>query len=218
MYSSSSSCLQSTEICREISRSWSVLSLIFVLSSHCLLSLGLGFLPWYKKIHHWMLCFSWTISVSWKSKKQTTIPRSLAEADQYRSMTIASYEITWLKYLLADVIVLHSRPIVVHCDSKAALHIAANLIFHVRIKHIALDCHLIHDKIQEGTISTAYTPSSSQLVDLLTKALPSPLQMGVLDIYSPSCYRASGGGGSKFEQHLPPKQYKSDGKATNHHS
>ena len=46
--------------------------------------------------------------VSWKSKKQSTISRSFAEAE-YKAMAIATCEVVWIVYLLRDIQVRHER-------------------------------------------------------------------------------------------------------------
>ena len=81
------------------------------------------------------------------SKKQTTVSRSSVEAE-YRAMATVSYKLTWIHFLLNDLQVSHSHPTILHCDNKEALHISANPFFHEYTKHIELDCHLIHEKIQ----------------------------------------------------------------------
>jgi hypothetical protein len=57
-------------------------------------------------------------------------------------------ELMWLLPLLNELHAHHSKEALLFCDSQAAIHIAANLVYHERTKHIELDCHLIKEKIQ----------------------------------------------------------------------
>ena len=100
--------------------------------------------------------------ISWKTKKQHTVSRSLAKAE-YRSMATTTCELKWLKGLLSTLGVMHSDPMHLYCDSQATLHIAANPIFHERTKHIEVDCHFVRDEIQNGAIHTKYVHTSMQL-------------------------------------------------------
>ena len=45
------------------------------------------------------------------------------------------------------------------------------MLFHECNKHIKIDCHFVRDAIQDGTIRPFHVPTTTQLVDIFTKAL-----------------------------------------------
>jgi hypothetical protein len=110
--------------------------------------------------------------VSWHSKKQHVIACSSAEAE-YRAMASAACELIWLKGLLSELGFPSSIPITLFCDNQAAMHIAANPVFHERTKHIEVDCHFIRQQVQSQIIQTHYVRSHDQLADVFTKSLTS---------------------------------------------
>ena len=101
-------------------------------------------------------------------------------------------ELTWLRFMLQDLKVTQTSPTLLFCDNQAALHIAANPVFHERTKHIEIDCHIIREKLQAKTISPSYIPSRFQLADIFTKALGKEQfvtlcgKLGLHDIHSPT--------------------------------
>ncbi|XP_021837610.2 uncharacterized mitochondrial protein AtMg00810-like [Spinacia oleracea] len=109
--------------------------------------------------------------ISWKSKKQSTISKSSSEAE-YRAMSQAAAEVTWIVRLLEELGVHNLKPVALHCDNQSAIHIATNPIFHERTKHIEVDCYFTRDKVLEGLLHLSYLPTHNQLADIFTKVLP----------------------------------------------
>ena len=67
-------------------------------------------------------------------------------------MTIVTCEIQWQVYLLQDLQVPFEQPSLLYCDNDSARYIAANPVFHECTKHIAIDCHIVIEKLKKSLI------------------------------------------------------------------
>ena len=65
-------------------------------------------------------------------------------------------KIMWIRQLFIEVGIETSVPAKLWCDNQTAMHIASNSVFHELTKHIKMDCHFVHEKIQLGLISIGY--------------------------------------------------------------
>jgi hypothetical protein len=128
---------------------------------------------------------------TWKSKKQNIMARSSAKAE-YRAMASTASELAWIKQVLADLKINVNEPMKILYDNQAAEHIASNLVFHVRTKHIEVDCHFIREKVQSKEIETPFIKSEDQLADIFTRGLSVNAfdnisnKLGLYDLYHPS--------------------------------
>ena len=93
--------------------------------------------------------------VTWRSKKQTIVARSTAEAG-LRSVAHGICEVLWLKILLEELEVMVKLPLRIYCDNKVAINISHNPVHHDRTKHVEIDKHFIKEKIEDGTICMTY--------------------------------------------------------------
>ncbi|XP_057250639.1 uncharacterized mitochondrial protein AtMg00810-like [Beta vulgaris subsp. vulgaris] len=110
--------------------------------------------------------------ISWKTKKQQSVSKSSAEAE-YRSMSATASELVWIQGLLEDLQVVIPLLVTLNCDNTSAEHLAQNLMFHEKTKHIKRDMHYVREQVESGFIQTAHVSSKNQLADLLTKPLAS---------------------------------------------
>ena len=109
--------------------------------------------------------------LTWRSKKQSVIARSSAEAE-FKATALGICEVIWIKRLLEDLKIHVPSPLKLYCDNKSAIAIAHNPILHDRTKHVEIDKHFIKEKLDSGLVCMAYLPTTEQAADILTKGLP----------------------------------------------
>ena len=129
--------------------------------------------------------------VSWRSKKQSVVARSTAEAE-FRAMASGLCELMWLKLLLAELRLCDNTPLQLYCDNQATINLINNPIHHDRTKHVGIDRHFIREKLDEGTLQVGFVKTVDQLADVLTKGVSVLVfeklcnKMGLIDIFAPS--------------------------------
>lgn len=107
--------------------------------------------------------------IAWKTKKQTAVSRSSAEAELI-AMAALTAEITWLRWLLEDFGVFVSPPTPLLSDSTGAISIARDPVKHELTKHIGVDASYMRSQVQNEVVALQYVPSELQLADFFTKA------------------------------------------------
>lgn len=124
-------------------------------------------------------------------RSRPQFPNRTSGEAEYRAVVTTICELVWITALLHDLQIHLSNHASLYSDSKTAIHIASNPIFHERTKHIWIDYHFVCDKIQISCIRTFHVSSKSQLI-----VLPSPLailcffdmlsKLSLLNIHAPA--------------------------------
>ncbi|RDX84669.1 hypothetical protein CR513_34244, partial [Mucuna pruriens] len=109
---------------------------------------------------------------------------------EYRAMASITCELIWVKQLIQELKFVYVQPMKLYCDNQVTLHIASNPIFHVRTKHIEIDCYFVREKLLAKEISTKFVNSNNQLADIFTKCLRESLiqaicsKLGAYNLYA----------------------------------
>ncbi|CAI0447948.1 unnamed protein product [Linum tenue] len=133
--------------------------------------------------------YVWGNLVTWRSKKQSVVARSSAEAG-YRALALGIQEAMWIQRVLKELNLPGQEKVQMYTDSQAALSIVKNPVHHDRTKHVEIDRHLISKKVEYGVVDVNYVPSRQQTADILTKALARDLlehfknKLGLHNIYT----------------------------------
>jgi hypothetical protein len=123
--------------------------------------------------------YVWGNLVTWRSKKQHVVSRSSAESE-LRALALGICEGMWIQRLLKEL------------GLESLTPIKQNIVHHDRTKHIEIDRHFITEKIEKNIVHLTYTPTRSQIADILTKALPRTNfeelshKLGMYNIYNPA--------------------------------
>ncbi|KAJ9540013.1 hypothetical protein OSB04_026519 [Centaurea solstitialis] len=129
--------------------------------------------------------------ISWRTKKQSVVARSSAEAE-YRAMATTVCEVLWLRWLLRDMRATQQGPTPLHCDNQAACHIANNPVYHERTKHVEMDCYFVREHVEMKDIETRPISTTHQVADVFTKALGADRfrflvgKLGVRNLHDPT--------------------------------
>jgi hypothetical protein len=108
--------------------------------------------------------------ITLQSSKQKVVALSSCEAEYIAVATVACQGV-WLVHLLSDISGEKIAVPDLKVDNMFAIALTKNPVFHDRSKHIATRYHYFRECVDGGTIIISYTPTASQLADILTKAL-----------------------------------------------
>jgi hypothetical protein len=109
-------------------------------------------------------------AISWKSKKQSIVAQSSAEAE-YIASAEGVREALWLRQLLTELSFAPSSGTLMFGDNKTAISMAENMVTQVRSKHIDIKHHFLRDHVQKGDIDLQWISTEEQEADIFTKAL-----------------------------------------------
>ena len=137
-------------------------------------------------------------TLSWMSKKQSTVALSSTEAE-YMAISMALREAKWGRALLAEIRGTSEKPeakpkansgqaehgqgeaagqgecvplVELRCDNQSALAMVVRPgAMHARTKHIDVRHHFVRDAVKNGEVRLQWVPSAEQLADIFTKPL-----------------------------------------------
>ena len=109
-------------------------------------------------------------AVTWKSKKQSCVALSTAEAE-YIALSSAAQESVWLKHLTTELRSPPKSPTTIFEDNQSAIAMTKNPQFHGRAKHIDIKYHFIREQVNCGNAKLEYCPTEEMTADIFTKGL-----------------------------------------------
>ena len=112
-------------------------------------------------------------AISWSSKKQSCIALSTMEAEFVASAS-AVQEAIWLKRFMDHLGVNDNAkgPIIVNCDSQAAIAYTKDPKYHGKTKHIDIKYNFVKDMVSQKEVHIKYISTHDMVADPFTKPIP----------------------------------------------
>jgi len=110
-------------------------------------------------------------AVDWRSWLQPFVLLSTTEAE-FVATVEAGKAIKWTCNILQEFGCPVTHPSTFLIDNQSALTVSKNPEHHGQMKHLDLKFFWLRDQVEAGYISPIYVPTSDQLANILTKALP----------------------------------------------
>ena len=109
-------------------------------------------------------------TVSWSSKKQTTVALSSCEAE-IMAGSEAAKEAIYLSTFLRELGMDMSKPPPLRLDNKSAIDLAYNPEHHSKTKHIERRHYFIRECVENGKLRVPFVPTADNVADFFTKPL-----------------------------------------------
>jgi len=111
-------------------------------------------------------------TICWRSRKQNSVATSTVEAE-YLALSFAAKQQLWLQSALNEL-GLSIIPSALSTDNEGTVDLVHNPRISDRSKHIDIAYHHVRDLVETGKLIVLHVPSTDNLADICTKALPGP--------------------------------------------
>jgi hypothetical protein len=109
-------------------------------------------------------------TISWASKKQSTVALSSCEAE-IMAGSEAAKEAIYLSGFLHELGVNVSEPPPLKMDNKSAIDLAYNPEHHSKTKHIERRHYFIRECVENGKLRVPFVPTDENVADFFTKPI-----------------------------------------------
>ena len=111
--------------------------------------------------------------VSWKSKRQSCVTLSSAEAE-FVAASYCGQEVLYLRAILRDIGCEQASPTRVWEDNASCIMMSKNPVNRERSRHIDTRVHHIRELCENGVLELTKVKGLNNVSDALTKSLPAP--------------------------------------------
>ena len=93
--------------------------------------------------------------------------------EEYNAIGSYCTQLFWMKTILHDYGISQDT-MCIFCDNTRAINLSKNLVQHLKLKHIEIWYHFIHDLVEEKVVWLEFINTKYQKADIFTKPLDGP--------------------------------------------